>query len=94
MMAKSSDLDWQIEQLKKCKIIKEAEVKVRGAQVNLCAKASEILIEESKVRYPDRITLVRGNHESREITQQNVGSNCLKLYWKKGIGDYISRIST
>jgi len=46
-MADSSDLDRQIEQLKKCEIIKEAEVKA------LCAKAREILIEESNVQRVD-----------------------------------------
>lgn len=46
-MAESSDLDRQIEQLKKCEIIKEAEVKA------LCAKAREILIEESNVQRVD-----------------------------------------
>lgn len=46
-MTDSSDLDRQIEQLKKCEIIKEAEVKA------LCAKAREILIEESNVQRID-----------------------------------------
>lgn len=46
-MADSSDLDRQIEQLKKCEIINEAEVKA------LCAKAREILIEESNVQRVD-----------------------------------------
>ena len=36
-MGDSSDLDQQIEQLRKCEIIKESDVK------NLCAKAREIL---------------------------------------------------
>lgn len=37
----------QIEQLRKCEIIKESEVKA------LCAKAREILIEESNVQRVD-----------------------------------------
>lgn len=46
-MSESSELDRQIEQLKKCEIIKESEVKA------LCAKAREILIEESNVQRVD-----------------------------------------
>lgn len=47
MTSDSSDLDRQIEQLKKCEIIKESEVKA------LCAKAREILVEESNVQRVD-----------------------------------------
>jgi hypothetical protein len=43
----SGDLDRQIEQLKRCEIIKESEVKA------LCAKAREILAEESNVQRVD-----------------------------------------
>ena len=43
-MSDTSDLDQQIEQLRKCEIIKESEVK------NLCAKAREILGKQSKAR--------------------------------------------
>ncbi len=39
-----SDLDRQIEQLRRCEIIKESEVKA------LCSKAREILVEESNVQ--------------------------------------------
>lgn len=42
-----SDLDRQIEQLRRCEIIKEHEVRA------LCAKAREILIEESNVQQVD-----------------------------------------
>ena len=57
-MGDSSNLDRQIEQLKKCEIIKEAEVKA------LCAKAREILIEESNVQRVDSpVTVSKHLHE-------------------------------
>ena len=43
----TSDLDRQIEQLRRCEIITESEVK------NLCSKAREILLEESNVQRVD-----------------------------------------
>ena len=42
-----SDLDRQIEVLRRCEVIKESEVKA------LCSKAREILVEESNVQRVD-----------------------------------------
>lgn len=42
-----SSLDRQIEQLRRCETIKESEVKA------LCAKAREILVQESNVQRVD-----------------------------------------
>ena len=46
-MTDISDLDRQIEQLRRCEVIKESEVKA------LCGKAREILVEESNVQRVD-----------------------------------------
>lgn len=56
-MTSNSDLDNQIERLRKCDFIKESEVKA------LCAKAREILIEESNVQKVDApVTVCVFNH--------------------------------
>ena len=52
IMGDTSDLDRQIEQLKRCEIIKESEVKA------LCAKAREILVEEGNVQRVDSPVIV------------------------------------
>lgn len=48
-----SDLDRQIEQLKRCEYLKESEVKT------LCARAREILVDESNVQRVDAPVTVR-----------------------------------
>ena len=143
----SSNLDEQIEQLKKCQYISEIEVKF------LCEKAKELFIEESnvqridapiticgdihgqfddltelfnkggkcpetnylflgdfvdrgfnsvetfllllalKVRYPDRITLIRGNHETRQITQvYGFYDECMRKYGSINVWRYCTEI--
>lgn len=54
IMSSVSDLDEQIERLKKCEYLKESEVK------NLCDKAREILIDESNVQRVDAPVTVSG----------------------------------
>lgn len=54
-MPETGDLDRQIELLRKCEIIKESEVKA------LCAKAREILVEESNVQRVDAPVTICGD---------------------------------
>lgn len=53
MAASQSELDRQIEQLKRCEYLKESEVKA------LCQKAREILVDESNVQRIDAPVTVR-----------------------------------
>lgn len=61
-MADNSDLDRQIEQLKRCEIIKESEVK------QLCARAREILVEESNVQRVDSPVTVSPTSFNANVT--------------------------
>jgi len=54
-MSDLSDLDRQLEQLRRCELIKESEVKM------LCTKAREILVEESNVQCVDSPVTICGD---------------------------------
>ena len=52
-----------------------------------------LLLLSLKVRYPDRITLIRGNHESRQITQvYGFYDECMRKYNSINVWRYCTEI--
>lgn len=52
-----------------------------------------LLLLALKVRYPDRITLIRGNHESRQITQvYGFYEECIRKFGSANVWRYCCEI--